>query len=94
MVAAERSETDRSQYYYQSLVSLLEPDLGHGMAITTVRQYCVELGIQETSISDEHIDKLAGLLEGGLGSFVGRPRLESLLVQIKKIKEYDDWGIL
>ena len=94
MVAAERLEVDRSRYYYQSLVSLLEPDLGRKMAVTTIRQYCGALGIHEGAITAEHIDPIAGLIEGGLASFVGRQRLDVLVVQIKRIKEYDDWGVL
>lgn len=94
MKAVKRSGNDRSQYYYQSLISLLEPDLGCGMAVTTLCQYCARLGIKENAIADEHIDRLASLLEGGLANFMGRTRIKSLIVQIKKIKKYDDWGII
>lgn len=91
---AQRAAGNRSEYYYQSLISVLEPDLGRAMAVTTVQQYCSRLGITEGALCDEHLELLAGLLQEGLATFVGRPRLQALLVQIRKIKEYDDWGIL
>jgi hypothetical protein len=85
---------DRSEFYFQSLVSILERDLGRGMALTTVKQYCDELGIKETAIEEQHIEVMATRLRDGLAAFVGRRRLDALIKQILKIREYDDWGIL
>ena len=94
MQTASSASNDRSEYYFKSLVSVLEPDLGRQMAKTTLRQYCRELGIKDTKIAEEHIDPIALRLRSGLSSFVGQGRLDSLIHQIQKIKEYDDWGIL
>ncbi len=87
-------DKDRGLYYYQVLISLLEADLGHHMAVQVIRQYCNELGVKETDLNDSHLETIAMRLNTALESFVDPDQITYIVQQIILLKEYDDWGTI
>lgn len=67
------------------LERVLTPHIGPLLAHASTRSQCEKLGIEEDEITPEQLEELVKALGLGLAVFVGRPKAEELVEQMRRV---------
>lgn len=71
--------------YYEKIMEILEPKVGHALAESVLMKTCTKLGIAPENITADTLPILADELFGPLTIYAGERFAKTLIAQIKTI---------
>ncbi len=72
--------------YTLKILGIITPLIGQAIAMGTIKASTTKLGINENTISTEHLPQLAAHIEKGLSIFLGSDGAKKVADQIRAIR--------